>query len=160
MVHLVVVGDIDPMVFALDLASVQLERKGGDVRFWSVAPWREEVGFDIRLLLGVNNIPRADMDDHYIDCMVLVPYIVLLEFLDVFRVDVRDDSFDRHQVNHLLEGVLLQFDLLVRLEWEDLSILGAVLDYWVDELWFIKMLTAQVAVPNGRSHSGLAEDEP
>ena len=100
------------------------------------------------------------MDDHYLDCMVLVPYIVLLEFLHVFRVDVRDDSFDRHQVNHLLEGVLLQFDLLVRLEWEDLSILGAVLDYWVDELWFIKLLTVQVAVPSGRSHSGLAEDEP
>ena len=37
-VHLVVVSDSDPMVFALDLAPVQLARNGGDVRFWSIAP--------------------------------------------------------------------------------------------------------------------------
>ena len=36
--YLVVVGDCDPMVFALNLASVQLARKGGDMRSWSVAP--------------------------------------------------------------------------------------------------------------------------
>ena len=37
--HLVLVGNSDPMVFPLNLAPVQLARKGGDVRFWSVDPW-------------------------------------------------------------------------------------------------------------------------
>ena len=58
-VHLVAVGDSDPMVFALNLSPFQLARKGGDMRFWSVAPWREEVVFDSQLLLGGNNIPHA-----------------------------------------------------------------------------------------------------
>ena len=49
------------MVFTLYLVPVQLTRKGGDMRFWSVAPWRKEVGFDSQLLVGGNNIPRADM---------------------------------------------------------------------------------------------------
>ena len=40
-VYLVVIGDCDPMVFALDLAPVQLAHKVGDMRFWSVTPWRK-----------------------------------------------------------------------------------------------------------------------
>ena len=37
--------------------------------------------------------------------------------------------------------------------------LGAVLDYWVEELWFLEPLAVKVAVPGGRSHFGLAEDK-
>ena len=44
--HLIIVGDRDPMVFALDLVPVQLERKGFDMRVRSVAPQSKEVGLD------------------------------------------------------------------------------------------------------------------
>ena len=37
-VHLVVVGDSDAIVFALELVPVQLTRKVGGVHFWSAAP--------------------------------------------------------------------------------------------------------------------------
>ena len=58
-----------------------------------------------------------------------------------------------------MEVVLLTLDLLVLLELEDLSTLGAVLDSWVEELCFLEPLSVKVAVPGGRSHFGLAEDE-
>ena len=96
MVYLVVVGNCDPMFFALNLVPVQLARKGGDMRFWSVAPWLKEVGFDIQLLLGGDNIPRAELGNQCLDGLVFVPYVVLLEFLDVLCVDGRDNGFDRH----------------------------------------------------------------
>ena len=72
-VHLVVVGDSDPMVFALDLVHVQLAHKGGDLCIWSVTPWHEEVGFGSQLLLGGNNPARAHLGNHCLDLMVLVP---------------------------------------------------------------------------------------
>ena len=37
--------------------------------------------------------------------------------------------------------------------------LGNVLDFWVDEIWFLKPLAVQVDITGGRSHFGLAEDE-
>ena len=80
------------MVFALNLAPVQLARKGGDVHFWSIAPWREEMGFDIQILFGVNNIPHVEMGYHYFYRLVFVPYVVLLKFLDVLRVDGSNDG--------------------------------------------------------------------
>ena len=58
-----------------------------------------------------------------------------------------------------MEGVILPLDLLVRLKLEDLSTLGAVLDSWVDEIWFLEPLAVQVIVTGGRSHLGLAEDK-
>ena len=127
--------------------------------FWSVAPLHEEVGFDNHILLGGDNIPHAELGNEYLVHLVFVPYVVLLEFLNVLCVDGRDSGFERHQVNHLLEGVLLTLDLLVHLELEEISTLGDVLDYWVDELWFIEMLSVQVVVPGGRSHLGLAKDK-
>ena len=90
--------------------------------------------------------------------MVLVPYVVLLELIDILRVDGRDDGFDHHRVDHILEGVLLQLELLVRLELEEISTLGAVLDYRFEELWFLEPLTFKVTVTGGRSHFGLTED--
>ena len=96
MLHLVVVGDRDPVVFALDLAPVQLVGKGGDVSFWSVAPGREEIVLDGHLLLGDNYIPRADLVDHCFYCLVFTPYVVFLEFLDVLHIDGHDDGLDRH----------------------------------------------------------------
>ena len=125
------------MVFALYLVPVQLACKGGDMRFWSVASWREEVGFDSQLPLGGDNIPRTEMGNQCLDGLFFVPYVVLLEFLNVFCVDGCDNKFDHYWVNHLLEGVLLTLDLLVRLELEKLSTLGDILDYRVDELWFL-----------------------
>ena len=55
-----------------------------------------------------------------------------------------------------MESVLLPLDILVRLELEELSTLGDVLDSWVDELWFIELLAVQVVFPGGRSHLGFA----
>ena len=117
------------------------------------------MGFDIQLLLGGNNIPRAELGNHCFDFMVFVPYVVLLEFLDVLRVGGCNDGFNRHRADHLLEGVLLPLNLLVRLELEELLTLGSVLNCWVEELWFIEPLAVKVSVPGGRSHLGLAEDE-
>ena len=73
MVHLVIIGDRDPMVFALNLVPVQLARKGGDVLAWSVTPWREELEFYGQILLGGNNIPRADLGDHFFIVWFLCP---------------------------------------------------------------------------------------
>ena len=157
-VYLVVVGYFDPMVFALYLAHAQLARKGGDMRFWSVAAWRKELVFDSQLLLDGDNIPCAELGNHCLDCLVFVPYVVLLEFLNVLCVDGRDNGFDCHQVDNLLEDVLPPLYLLVRLELEEISTLGVVLNYLVEELWFIDPLAVQVAVPGGRYHFGLAED--
>ena len=95
------------MVFALDLVPAQLARKGDDMRLWSVPPWREDVDFDIQILLGGDNIPLAEMDNQCIDRLLFLPYVFLLEFLDVLRVNGCNDGFDHHQVDHLLEGVLL-----------------------------------------------------
>ena len=101
--HLVVVSDHDPMVFTLELAPVQLARNCGDVCFWSVTPWREEVGLDCQLLLGGNDIPRTELSDHNYYSLVFVPCVVFLKFLDVLCVDRRYNGFDCHQVNHLLQ---------------------------------------------------------
>ena len=159
MVYLVVVGDCNPMVFAIDLVHVQLARKGGDMCLWSVAPWREEVGFDSQPLLGGDKIPRAEIGNQCLDCLVLVPYVVLLELLDILCVDGRDNGFDRHRVEHVMKGVILPLNLLVRLELEELSTLGTVLDSRVDELWFLDLLAVQVVVLSGRYHLGLTEDK-
>ena len=132
MVYLVVLGDHDPMVFAPDLAPVQLARKGGDVRVWSVTICHKEVWFGCLLLIGGNNIPRVDLGDHSFYRMVFVPYAVLLEFLDVLRINGRDDGFDRHQVGHILEGIILPLKFMVLLEFEELATLGTVRNSWVE----------------------------
>ena len=90
--------------------------------------------FDSQFILGVNNIPRAELGRQCFDCMVFVPYVFLLKFLDVLRVDDRDDGFDCQRVDHLLEGVLLPIDIIVLLELEEIAPLGSVLDSWVEEL--------------------------
>ena len=156
-VHLVVVGDSDPMVFSLDLAPVELARNGGDVRVWSVTPWREEVGFGIQIILGGNSIPRAELGNHCLDHLVFVTYLVFLEFLDVLCVNGRDDGFYRHQFNHLLEGVILPLNPMVRLELKELAPLGAVLGSWVEEIGFFEMFAVEVVDSGGELHFGLDE---
>ena len=99
-----------------------------------------EAGFDIQILLGGDNIPRAEMGNQCLDGLVFVPYVVLLEFIYVLRGNVCNDGFDHHRFDHLLESVLLPLNLLVRLELEKLSTVGDVLSSWVDELWFIDTL--------------------
>ena len=119
------------------------------MRFWIVAPWREEVGFDIQNLLGGDNIPRAELGKKCLDGLVFVPYVVLLELFNLLCVDGCDNGFDLHQVNHLLESVLLSLNFLVRLKLEELSALVAVPDSWVDDLFFLEPFTVQVVVPDG-----------
>ena len=92
------------------------------------------MGFDSQLLLGGDNIPRAELGKKCLDGLVFVPYVVLLELFNLLCVDGCDNGFDRHQVNHLLDSVLLSLDFLVRLKLEELSTLGSVLGSWVDEL--------------------------
>ena len=137
-VHLVIGCDSAPMVFALNLVPFQLAFKGGDVRVWSVTPWLKEVGFDSQLLLGGNNIPRADLGNHLLDCLVLALYVVLLKFLDVLRVNGRDYVIGQHRVNHVLEGVFLTLGPMDRLELEEIAPMGAVRDSWVEELGLSK----------------------
>ena len=52
--------------------------------------------FDYQILLGGNNIPHAELGNHCIDHLVFVPYVFLLELLDVLRVDGRDNGFKCH----------------------------------------------------------------
>ena len=78
MVHLVVVGNRDPMVFALNLAQVQLACEGGNVRFMIVTPQHKEVGIDVQLLLVGNNIPHMELHDHRFYCLVFVPDVIFL----------------------------------------------------------------------------------
>ena len=94
--HLVIVGDRDPMVFTLYLAPVQLACEGFGVRFGSVTLQRNEVGLDVQLLLGGNDIPRLELCDHRFYDLVFVPNVVLLQFLGTLRVDRRDDGFEHH----------------------------------------------------------------
>ena len=72
------------------------------------------------VLFFSDNIPCADLGNQFLDCMVFVPYVVLLEVLNILCVNGRDNDFDCHRVDHLLEGVLMPLDLLVRLELEEL----------------------------------------
>ena len=72
-VHLVIVGDRDPLVFSLHLALVQIVIKGGDMRFWIVTPCCEELGFDSQLHLGGNKIPRPELGEHCFYHLVLYP---------------------------------------------------------------------------------------
>ena len=115
--------------------------------------------FDSHIFLGGDNIPRAELGNQCLDGLVFVPYVVLLEFLIVLCVDSRDNGFNHHRVDHLLESVLLPLDLMVRLDLEELSTLGDVLNYLVDELWFLEPLAVQIVVPGGRYHLGFSEDE-
>ena len=94
MFHLVVVGDRDPMVFALDLAPVQLALEGCDVHFGSFTPRREEVVLDGQLLLGGNEIPRSELHDHHFYGLIFIPDVVLLQILNVLHVDSCDGGFD------------------------------------------------------------------
>ena len=158
-VYLVVVGDCAPMVVTLYLVPVQLARNFGDIRFWIVAPWRKEMGFDSQLLLSGDDIPRANLGNQCLDGLVFLPYVDLLEFLIILCVESHDNGFDHHRVDHLLESVLLPLDLRVRLDLEELYTLGAVLDSWVDEIWFLEPLAVQIVVTGGRYHLGLSEDE-
>ena len=100
----------------------------------------------------------VDLGNHCLDRLIFVPYVVLLEFLDGFCVDSHDNGFDCHQVDHLLEGALLPLNLLVRLELEELSTLGAVRISWVEDLFFLDPLAVQVDIPGGESHFVLAGD--
>ena len=94
-VQLVVISDRDPMVFTLDLAPVQLARKGCDLRFVSVTPRREEVGLYGQLLLGGNGMPHSELHDHFL-WYVFVPDVIFLQLLDLLRVNGRTDGFHRH----------------------------------------------------------------
>ena len=76
-----------------------------------------------------------------------LPYIVLLEFLNILRVDGCDNGFDHHRVDPLLEGVLLPFELLVLLELEDLAPLGIILDYWIEEIGFFSLSQLRLLFP-------------
>ena len=134
MVHLVIAVDCNPMVFALNLAPVQLARKGCDVRVWSVAPRHEEVGLGGQLLIGGYEVQFLELCDHRFDILVLISYVVLIQILDVLRFNGRNNVLNHYGVHHLLKSVLLPLDLLVLLKLEELAPLYVVLDFWVKEL--------------------------
>ena len=94
--HLVIVGDHEPVIFALYFLPIQLACEGGDMRFRSVTPRRKDVVFGGQLFLGVNDIPSTELRDHRFYGLVFVTDAVFLYLLDVLCVDGRDDSFDRH----------------------------------------------------------------
>ena len=63
-VHLVIVGDLDPMVFQLSLEPVQLDCNVCDVRVRSVTPRHEEAGLDGQPFLGGDDVPRLELHNH------------------------------------------------------------------------------------------------
>ena len=89
--------------------------------------------------------------------MVFVPAVVLLQLLYVLCVGGRDNGFDHHGIHHRLEGVLLTFDIVVLLVLEDLSPLGVILNFWVEELGIINSLAVEVVVSGSETHFGLGE---
>ena len=114
---------------------------------------------DDQLLFGGDDIPRDDLGNQCLDGLIFLSYVVPLEFLDVLRVNGHNDGFNRHRVNHVLEGVFLTLDLLVLLELEVITPLGIVHNSWVEELGLGEPLAVEVTVPGGESHFGPAEDE-
>ena len=131
MVHLVGLGDCDPMVFAFDLAPVQLTGEGCDMRVGHVTPRRKEVCLDVEIILGYDDVPRLELLDHCLDGMIFATDIVLLYLFDLSRIDGCADGFDRHGIHHLLEGVLLPSNIVVLLELEEIAPLGVVLNFLV-----------------------------
>ena len=94
MVHLVGLGDCDPMFLVFDLARVQLSGEGCDIRVRRVTPWSEEVCLDGDLLFGRDEVPRLELLDHRLDGMIIVTDVALFQIFDVLRVDGRNDGFD------------------------------------------------------------------
>ena len=158
-VHLVVLCDRDPMVLSFYLAPVHLIGGVCDMRVGCVAPRREEVCLDLYLLLGCDDVPRPELIDHCLDCLVFVPNVVILQLFDVLRIDGPDDVFDRHRIHHLSKGVLLPFDLVVLLELEDIAPLGVVLIFLVGGLGVFEALAFEVVVSGSETYFGLGEHE-
>ena len=157
--HLVVLFDRDPMALALDLAPVHLTGEVCDMHIRHVTPRREEVCLYCYLLLGSDDAPRSELLDHCLDCLVFVPNTVILQIFDILRIEGRDNGFNRHRIYHLLEGILLPFDLVVLLELEELAPLGVVLNFWVGELGIFEALAVEVVVSGGETYFGLGEHE-
>ena len=99
------------------------------------------------------------MLDHCLDCLFFVPDVVLLHIFNVLCVDGRDDGFDCHRIHHLLEGVLLPFDLLIFLEQKEPPPLGVFLNFLVKELRIFEAHAVEVMVSGGETYSGLGEHE-
>ena len=159
MVHLVFIDDRDTIIFALYLAPVELARKVCDVHVGSVASQRDEFGLDGQFILGGDDVPRLDLRDHRFDGPILIPNVVLFQLLDILSVDGCKDGLNHHGVHHLLEGVLLTLDLLVRLDLEDLVPIYVVPDFRVEEFGICEPLAVEGVVPGDETNFGLAEDE-
>ena len=74
------------------------------------------------------------MDDHSC-CFVLVPNVVLPQFVDVLFVEGGHDGLDRHGVDDRLEMVLRPAEFLILLKLDQVTIFGVVFDIGVDQVW-------------------------
>ena len=79
--------------------------------------------------------------------------------LHTLRIDVRNDVFNRHGINHLLKGIILPVDLVVLLELEDLAPLDVLLNFWTEELGLFDAGAFEVLDPGGEKYFGLGENE-
>ena len=79
--------------------------------------------------------------------------------LHVLRVDVLNDGFERHGINHLLKSVLLTVDLVVLLDMEEHSTLCVVLNFWIDDPGPFDAPTFEVLDSGGKTHFGLGEHD-
>ena len=159
MVHLVGLGDCDPMVLAFNLVSVQLTGKGCDVCVERVAPRIKEVCLYGKLLLCCDYAPRLELLDHRLGGLILVNHVVLFKIFHILRVDGCKNGFDRYGIYHLMKCVLLPVELVVLLELEELAPLGVVLNFWVEELWIFDAPVVEVLIPGGETNFGLGEPE-
>ena len=114
-VHLVGLGECDPMVLAFNLPPVQLAGEGCNMCVGRVTPYLEKVCLHGELLLCCDDVLRLELLEHRLDGMILVTHVVLFELFYVLRVDGHNDGFDRHGIYHLLKGVLFPVDLVVLL---------------------------------------------
>ena len=86
-VHLVGLGDCDPIALVFDLVPVQLMGEGCDMCARRVATRLRKVCLDGELLLCFDEVPRLELLDHRIDCIIFVTHVVLFELFYVLCID-------------------------------------------------------------------------
>ena len=65
------------------------------MRFRSVTSRHKEVGIDGKKLFDGNEIPHSELHNHRFYGLFFVPNVVFFQILDVLRVDIRNDAFNR-----------------------------------------------------------------
>ena len=147
------------MVPTFDLAPVQLAGEGCDVGVGRVTPDIGEVRIEGKISLGSNDLPRLELLDHRSNVLGLVTNVVFFYMFRILQIDVRNDGFDSHGIDHLLKSVLLPVDLVVLLDLDEIAPLGVVLNFWIEELGPFDAPAFEALDPDSETHFGLGVHE-